>query len=39
MAALSVRGLEVRFPGLERPALAIPVLDLAPAEQVALVGP
>ena len=39
MAALSVRGLEVRFSGLERPALAIPALDLAPAERVALVGP
>lgn len=37
--ALSIRGLEVRFPGLERPALDIPALDLAAAEQVALTGP
>lgn len=39
MASLSVRDLEVRFPGLDRPALAIPALDLAAGARVALVGP
>lgn len=39
MATLSVRDLEVRFAGLENPALVIPTLDLAPGEHVALVGP
>ena len=39
MVALSVHDLEVRFPGLEHPALAIPALDLAGGERVALVGP
>ena len=39
MAGLTVRDLEVRFPGLDRPALAIPALDLAAGAHVALVGP
>lgn len=39
MAVLSVRDLEVRFPGLEHPALAIPALDLPTGASVALVGP
>ncbi|MCJ8144518.1 ATP-binding cassette domain-containing protein [Ancylobacter sp. A5.8] len=37
--ALALRGVEVRFPGLERPALSVPALDLAPGEHVALTGP
>ncbi|HEY9214921.1 MAG TPA: ATP-binding cassette domain-containing protein, partial [Ancylobacter sp.] len=39
MPALTVRDLEVRFPGLERPALAIPMLDLNAGERVVLTGP
>ena len=39
MPALAIRDLEVRFPGLERPALAIPRLDLASGERGVLTGP
>lgn len=39
MPTLAVRDLEVRFPGLERPALAIPRLDLAAGARVVLTGP
>ncbi|HSI39014.1 MAG TPA: ATP-binding cassette domain-containing protein [Xanthobacteraceae bacterium] len=39
MPALAIRDLEIRFPGLERPALAIAALDLAAGEQVAVTGP
>jgi putative ABC transport system ATP-binding protein len=39
MPALAVRDLTVEFPGLGRPALAIPALDLAPGEHVAVTGP
>lgn len=39
MVALRVRGLEVRYPGLDQPALAIPELDLAPGARIALTGP
>jgi len=39
MPKLAIRDLEVRFPGLERPALAIPRLDLATGERVVLTGP
>lgn len=39
MPALCVRDLEVRFPGLDRPALAVPALDLAAGERVAVTGP
>ena len=39
MLALAVRDLEVRFAGLEHPALAIPSLDLAPGERAAVTGP
>lgn len=39
MPALAIRDLEVRFPGLDRPALAIPALELAAGEHVALTGP
>lgn len=39
MPTLTVRDLEVRFPGLERPALAIPRLDLNAGERVVLTGP
>lgn len=38
-SSLSVRDLEVRFPGLERPALAIPALDLPAGARVAVLGP
>lgn len=37
--ALALRDVEVRFPGLDRPALAIPALELAAGEHVALTGP
>jgi putative ABC transport system ATP-binding protein len=37
--ALSVRDLEVRFPGLDRPALAVPSMDLEAGERVAVTGP
>lgn len=37
--ALALRDVEVRFPGLDRPALAIPALELGPGEHVALTGP
>ncbi|MFT0859273.1 ABC transporter ATP-binding protein [Ancylobacter sp. G4_0304] len=37
--ALTLRDVEVRFPGLERPALSAPALDLGSGEQVALTGP
>jgi putative ABC transport system ATP-binding protein len=37
--ALSIRNLEVRFPGLGRPALEIAALTLAPGERVAVTGP
>lgn len=37
--ALALRDIEVRFPGLDRPALSIPALDLAAGAQVALTGP
>lgn len=36
---LTIHDLEVRFPGLEHPALAIPALDLASGAQVAVTGP
>ena len=39
MLALSLSGLDVRFPGLDRPALAIPKLSIAAGEQVAIAGP
>lgn len=39
MPTLTVRDLAVEFPGLDRPALAIPALDLAGGEQVAVTGP
>lgn len=39
MARLSVRGLVVRYPGLDAPALAVPALDLADGARVALSGP
>lgn len=39
MPTLSVRDLTVEFPGLDRPALAIPALDLAAGEHVAVTGP
>lgn len=39
MPTLSVRDLTVEFPGLGRPALAIPALDLAAGEHVAVTGP
>jgi len=39
MPTLAVRDLDVRFPGLERPALAIPSLDLAAGARVVLTGP
>ncbi|BAF88985.1 ABC transporter ATP-binding protein [Azorhizobium caulinodans ORS 571] len=39
MAALSIRDLEVRFPGLAQPALAIPALDLDRGARVAVSGP
>jgi len=39
MPSLSLRGVEQRFPGLETPALAIPALDIASGEQVAVTGP
>ncbi len=38
MPALSIRDLDIRFPGLDAPALAIPVLDLAAGARVALTG-
>ncbi|WP_062114423.1 ABC transporter ATP-binding protein [Aureimonas sp. AU40] len=38
MSALVLRDLEVRFPGLDAPALAIPALDLQPGERIALTG-
>ncbi|QJP14024.1 ABC transporter ATP-binding protein [Starkeya sp. ORNL1] len=39
MPALALRDLAVEFPGLGRPALAIPALDLASGEHVAVTGP
>ncbi|MCB8839796.1 ABC transporter ATP-binding protein [Aurantimonas sp. VKM B-3413] len=39
MLSLAIRDLEVSFPGLERPALAIPDLSLAPGERIAVTGP
>jgi putative ABC transport system ATP-binding protein len=38
-AALALKDVEVRFPGLDRPALAIPALELGAGEHVALTGP
>lgn len=39
MLALTLRDLEIRFPGLVHPALSIPTLDLSAGEQIALTGP
>lgn len=39
MLPLAVEGLEVRFPGLDLPALDIPFLRLSPGEKAALTGP
>jgi len=39
MPALALRDLTVEFPGLGRPALAIPMLDLASGEHIAVTGP
>lgn len=39
MARLSIRGLVVRFPGLDQPALAIPAFDLESGDHIALRGP
>ncbi len=39
MAALAIRDLEVRYPGLDQPALAVAVLDLPAGSRVALTGP
>lgn len=39
MPSLTLMDLEVRFPGLDRPALAIPSLRLDAGERVAVVGP
>jgi putative ABC transport system ATP-binding protein len=39
MLSLSVRGLEVRFPGLAVPALSIDALDLPAGAHVAVAGP
>jgi putative ABC transport system ATP-binding protein len=39
MARLSVRGLVVRYPGLDQPALDVPRLDLPAGARVALRGP
>ncbi len=39
MASLVIRGLVVRYPGLDLPALDVPALDLAAGSSVALVGP
>lgn len=39
MADLAVRGLEVRYPGLDQPALSIPELDLKGGVRIALTGP
>lgn len=39
MLGLAIRDLEVRFPGLETPALAIASLDLIAGERVAVTGP
>ncbi|WP_029005627.1 ABC transporter ATP-binding protein [Azorhizobium doebereinerae] len=39
MPGLAIRDLEVRFPGLEQPALAIPALDLPAGAHVAVTGP
>ncbi|MBB3771316.1 putative ABC transport system ATP-binding protein [Angulomicrobium tetraedrale] len=36
---LRLRAVEQRFPGLDTPALAIPSLDIAAGEQVAVMGP
>ncbi len=38
-SGLTIHDLEVRFPGLEHPALAIAALDLAAGAQVAVTGP
>ena len=38
MPALSIRDLDIRFPGLDAPALAIPALDLEAGARVALTG-
>ncbi len=39
MASLAIRGLVVRYPGLDLPALDVPALDLPSGSSVALVGP
>jgi putative ABC transport system ATP-binding protein len=39
MSLLAVRDLEVRFPGLDTPALVIPSLDLPAGARVAVTGP
>ena len=39
MLALALSGLDVRFSGLDRPALAIEALAISPGEQVAIGGP
>jgi putative ABC transport system ATP-binding protein len=39
MPDLLVRGLEARFPGLDRPALSIPAFSLRQGERLALTGP
>ncbi len=39
MLSLSVRGLEVRFPGLAVPALSVDALDLPAGSHVAVAGP
>ncbi|MFO1211062.1 MAG: ATP-binding cassette domain-containing protein [Amaricoccus sp.] len=39
MARLSLRGLVVRYPGLDQPAVDVPALDLPAGSRVALVGP
>lgn len=39
MPALQLSGVEVRFPGLEGPALHVPALRIAAGESVAIAGP
>jgi len=39
MSLLAVRDLDVRFPGLDTPALAVPTLDLPAGARVAVTGP
>ncbi|MGU3495066.1 ABC transporter ATP-binding protein [Xanthobacteraceae bacterium A53D] len=39
MSALSIRDLNVRFPGLGQPALALPALDLPAGARAAVMGP